>query len=289
MGKRIRKSWYRGEHCNKHPDYRPIDVDKHILHGWLPDEPFITKDTYITAFGSCFAAEITAYLKKQGYRLGGPSKRRGSHSVISYGSGINTTFTLRQQFEWALEKKNFREKLWFGKDMELVEADEEKCNKTAEIFENTEVFILTLGLSEIWYNKNTGEVFWGAIPWGTYDKGEHAFRLSTVEENVDNLRTVCDIVAKHRPEAKIIFTLSPVTLRATFRPVSCITANTVSKAILRVAADTIVTERPDQTYYWPSYELVNEYFERPYEKDKRHVRPRVIRKIMEHFERHFCV
>ena len=47
---------------------------------------------------------------------------------------------------------------------------------------------------------------------------------------------------RHNPRAHIVFTLSPVPLNATFRGVSCVSANSVSKAILRVAVDELLRE-----------------------------------------------
>ena len=43
---------------------------------------------------------------------------------------------------------------------------------------------------------------------------------------------------------------------ATFRNQSCITANSVSKSILRVALDNVLTKyKEDDQYYFPSYEI----------------------------------
>jgi hypothetical protein len=87
----------------------------------------------------------------------------------------------------------------------------------------------------------------------------------------------------------VIFTLSPVPLIATFRPVSCISANSVSKAVLRVAVDELMRENraDDRLFYFPSFEIVTGYFRDPYTRDNRHVRPRVVQTIMEAFARHY--
>ena len=53
------------------------------------------------------------------------------------------------------------------------------------------------------------------------------------------------VIRKHRPDARIVVTLSPIPLMATFRPVSCMVANSVSKASLRCAIDTVMTEAGD--------------------------------------------
>jgi hypothetical protein len=149
------------------------------------------------------------------------------------------------------------------------------------------VFILTLGLSEVWYDKTTGDVFWRAIPSDSFDAGRHGFRVSTVAENLDNLRTIVALVRKHRPGARVVLTLSPVPLVATFRPVSCVSANSVSKSVLRVAIDELMREGVPGLYYFPSYEIVTSYFRDPYALDNRHVRPEVVATIMAAFARHY--
>ncbi|MSV30485.1 MAG: hypothetical protein EXQ52_17335, partial [Bryobacterales bacterium] len=89
------------------------------------------------------------------------------------------------------------------------------------------------------------------------------------------------------PGRKVIFTLSPVPLLFTFRDQSPITANHVSKAILRVALDEFLFSEDirarNQYYYFPSYELVLNLFDNPFESDNRHVRPEVAAAILDIF------
>jgi hypothetical protein len=123
-----------------------------------------------------------------------------------------------------------------------------------------------------------------------FDENVHAFRISSVEENYRNIEAIRALVRQHVPNASLIFTLSPVPLMATFRPVSCITASSVSKAILRVAIDEFVRAHSDdkKLFYFPAYEIVKEYFRDPYEDDNRHPTPEVIATVMRHFEKHYC-
>jgi hypothetical protein len=201
------------------------------------------------------------------------------------------TFALRQQFEWALEGKRFSEDLWFGSRGELAGYSEAARVSTGELFAQSDVFIITLGLSEVWCNKQTGEVFWRAIPRDRFDPAVHGFRVSSVAENLDNLQAIHRIIRRVRPSATIVITLSPVPLVATFRPVSCLTASTVSKAILRVAVDELMRSHHDdeRLYYWPSYEIVKEYCSDPYLEDNRHPRPEIIDAIMRTFAQHYLV
>ncbi len=288
------RTWFRGEHTNFNPKLdRLMALDgpeKFVLHGWLPDEPLIEKSTQITAFGSCFAANISNWLSERNFRVLNKAEDATRAYVVTMGEGMVNSFVIRQQFEWAWENKVFDQPLWHGYKAEEYGYDEEIRRETKAIFDETEVFILTFGLSEVWYDEPTGNVFWRTIPKDVYDPSRHKFRLSTVEENRDNIRAIYDLIRKYRPDAKIIVTLSPVPLIATFRDVSCITANSVSKATLRVAVDEVVREVRDEghLFYWPSYELVTDVFRSPYRADRRHVRPVVLNYIMRLFETAWC-
>ena len=122
-----------------------------------------------------------------------------------------------------------------------------------------------------------------------FDEKKHGFRLSSVEENTHNLKKIYSTIKKHLPNAKIIFTLSPIPLMATFRPQACITANTVSKSILRVALDNLMASNNKDLFYFPSYEITKEYFVDPFIEDNRHLKEEYILKIMEIFEKNYCV
>lgn len=133
-------------------------------------------------------------------------------------------------------------------------------------------------------------MFWRAVPKRKFDPNKHRFRVSSVAENKDNIRAMIDIIARHRPEAKVIFTVSPIPLGATFRPVSSMTANSVSKAILRAALDEVLRELDDDAnvHYWPSFEIVNDVFTDVWSMDRLHVRPAVLDFIMTLFEENWC-
>lgn len=296
-------SWYRGETCHFNPTKAALHaargLDEYILKGWLPAAPFVTRSMAITAFGSCFAENVSRWLMRQQYTTGNRlAWAAGSADlniydshVVRFGEGMVNTFALRQQFEWALEGRQFAEDLWFGSRGELAGYNEAARASTGTLFARSEVFIITLGLSEVWCNKHTGEVFWRAIPRERFDPAVHGFRVSTVAENYDNLCAVHRLIRRIHPTAAIVFTLSPVPLVGTFRPVSCITASSVSKAILRVAVDELMRAHADDPhlYYWPSYEIVKEYCPDPYLDDNRHPRPEVIDLIMRTFASHYLI
>ena len=295
-------SWYRGEHCNFAPAKAELreegGIEKFILKGWTPHRPFVTRQTPVTAFGSCFAAHISSHLSKAGYNIltaaSDNTKEMNIHNsyVVRFGEGLVNSAVILQQFQWAYEGRKFDENLWYDKNQSFVDYDESVRKQTKSIFEKTELFIITLGLSEVWYNKVTDDVFWRAIPANQFDPAIHGFKMLSVLENKNNICEIYRIIRKYRGvECGILFTLSPIPLVATFRDNSCITSNSVSKASLRVAIDEVMRENQDdkKLFYFPSYEIVKEYFVDPLQDDFRHPKHHVINKIMRVFENKFCV
>jgi hypothetical protein len=283
-------TWYRGDGTNFLPDRSrlcsPDGVLDGVLKGWLPETPFLEPSTAITAFGSCFAKNIADWLHARHYTV----QTRGDSNayVVQCGEGMVNTFTILGQFQWAFEGRIPPGEFWHGYDAKAFGYDDAVRAETRRIFDATDVFILTFGLSEVWYDKPTGEVFWRAVPADKYDPKRHAFRLSTVEENRRNIAEIFALIRRYRPQARIVVTLSPIPLFATFRPASCLTANAVSKGILRAAIDDAVTAAcaaGEPVHYWPSYELVTEYFGDVWKPDRRHVKPEILSYIMALFER----
>ena len=289
------RTWYRGEDARYYPEAQHLLDEKsairHILDGWLPDAPLINGNTKVTAFGSCFAVHISNWMANADYNIltasDGPSN---DAYIVKYGDGMVNSFVMREQFEWALENRVIDDTPWFGRGTEAFELSEDVRVTTERIFRETDVFILTLGLSEVWYDDISGKVFWRAVPEREFKSDRHRFRTSTVAENTENLREIYKLIRKHRPEAKIVFTLSPIPLAATFRDVFCVTANRVSKAILRAALDEFMSDvREDgHAYYWPSYEIVQAMSGSVWTDELRHIKTEVLDYIMTLFEHCYC-
>lgn len=285
----LSSTWFRGENCNFHP-FRasfsePDALMKYVGMGWLPDQPFLTRADQITTFGSCFASHVTKFLAEHGYNVGAPEAV--APYVIRFGESMVNTAAIAQQFRWAYGETNFDEPLWHDMTGTAIEYTESMRQATRAVFDGSNAFIITLGLSEVWQNKITGEVFWRAIPEHQFDPRVHGFTILDTTENKANLATAYRIIRQHRPRAAVIFTLSPVPLAATFRPISCVTANSVSKAILRVAVDEFMRAHPDddRLFYFPSHEVVKDVIDAPFDEDLRHVRPDVVAQIMDLFAR----
>lgn len=302
--RKVHESWYRGPVCNHFASKanlaEPDAIASHILPGCAPDSPIIQQRSHITAIGSCFAQYVRDELARRGFMVSGaqPDGRQvtprflqeQSAYVIICGPGLNNTDVIRQQFEWAWTGDYDTAGAWFDEDHKLRLPEPEIRDATKAIFNRTDVYILTLGLSEAWYLKRNGSCCWRAIPESMYHPDLYGFKVLSVKENVSNLMRIVHLISHFRPEAQMILTLSPVPLMATFRPMSCIVANAASKATLRAAIDEVMREELPKVHYFPSYEIVQQlYGPAAYTEGNRHVTDAVIRRIMDAFVAHYCV
>lgn len=271
-----------------------------------PAAPRITRATPIASIGSCFAREIKVWLKENGYRFvetaHGPCTESGSARY----DRVYNTFTLRQEIERAFGRFDPQETCWhfeengaerlldpYRKQVAWESREEMQCElaehreNVRRAFTEAEVAILTVGQAEIWYHKADGYVYPLVPPVEVFDPSRHGFRLSTYEENLANLERVFDLLAANNPRLHVIVSVSPVPLRATFRQMDAVVADTAGKAILRAAVDAFVAGHRDRAVYFPAYELVRVVEPQPFKEDNRHVRREVIDRIMELFESWF--
>jgi hypothetical protein len=80
-----------------------------------------------------------------------------------------------------------------------------------------------------------------------------------------------------------------VPLLATFRSDECnvVVANSHSKSVLRVAAETFAS-RHDNVTYFPAYEAVLYGSPVPFREDGRHVHPNAVRRVATMFRQAHC-
>ena len=106
------RTWFRGEHTNFNPKLDQLlaveGPERFVLEGWLPDQPLIGKSTQITAFGSCFAANISNWLSERNFRVLNKANDSTRAYVVTMGEGMVNSFVIRQQFEWAWGKQGLR-------------------------------------------------------------------------------------------------------------------------------------------------------------------------------------
>jgi hypothetical protein len=233
------------------PDYDDVPrlFREHILPGHAPEAPLLVEGDNVVTLGSCFAQELREVLELA---------RFGSNSFW-VPSGLNNTYALLDFVSWTVTGSATHRAYRYerGEGGEIGEWRPGDDRETFERhFREAGAFVFTIGLAEVWTDRENGRVFWRGVPEHVYDAGRHEFRLTTVAENEENLREIVRLIHSVNPRAPIVLTLSPVPLLATFRDQSCMTADCVSKSVLRVALDNVMAARPENVYYWPSFELV---------------------------------
>ncbi len=279
---------------------------------WKPKSLGITKATPIVSMGSCFAREVKLYLMRQGYNyLQRETEVPASLHASCAWERVYNTFSMRQIFDYTYDddwqmkwyeanglfQDSVRNNIYYRSHEDAVEAFANHRKISKEVLTSCDVFVLTLGLTEIWESNVTGKVW--PSPAGVYAKvdpqaflDEFKFRVSSYEENLVNLRDIVERFHAHNPDATLLLTVSPVSLLATCRTdVDLFSANMNSKATLRAVADVVFREY-DFVEYFPSYEINNVIcpthnippFDLSHEMGPNHVHDGAVEVIMKAFE-----
>jgi GSCFA family len=273
----------------RHPDeFKDAEslVEKYVLPGWTPPQPPFKRESKLLTLGSCFAQELRNYLAEHGMAA----------DWLFVPPGLNNTFALRNFVSWCLTGETSTAAYWYdeGATGGAVKWGNDAGHESyAEVFKRIDGVILTVGLAEVWWDTVSGGVFWRGVPKSLYDESRHVCRVSTVEENEANLQEIIRLIRQFKPDIPIILTLSPVPLKATTGDKSCIAMDTVSKSILRVAIDKVVTAHAGSVHYWPSFEIVRSLSPHlPYEMfgedgNTRHVNRAAVHLILRAFMKHY--
>ena len=82
----------------------------------------------------------------------------GNVPTASFSDEVFNTFILRQLFTLLFDNDNEK-----NDEYEFVNQHNQKMSlsieRTRQAFKKSNVFIITLGIAEVWYNKKTGEVY----------------------------------------------------------------------------------------------------------------------------------
>lgn len=252
----------------------------------------VGRSTAMATIGSCFAERVVEVLQARGF-----------DATFHPGGLQYNTFSLAQEFDHLFGPDDpycdddfvlgvdgkwehlFRKALR-APDRDALLARQVAIDEEArQAYRRAELIVITLGLTEIWERQRDGLVAVGVPPQPTFGQGGFRFRNSTVAENLANLLRIRNRLAEHT-DAKLLVTVSPVPLSATFRDLDIITANCESKSRLRAAVADLREAHPD-VHYFHSYELVSHWqgqgtFFLP---DGRHVSPQGVAFIMNEFLR----
>ena len=158
-----------------------------------------------------------------------------------------------------------------------------------ETMETLDVFIFTLGLTEAWVCKSDGAVLpiCPGCGVGKFDPERYAFRNFEFEEVLADLEAFAASLRQVNPRARIILTVSPVPLVATYSGSHVLPATVYSKSVLRVAADR-AARSIENCLYFPSYEIITAPFSHGayFENDLRNVAEAGVDHVMKVFFRH---
>lgn len=281
---------------------------------WQPKFPVRPADSIFTA-GSCFAQHIGQALLKRGYGwtdfepappfLEGPDARRFNYGVFSFRTGnIYTPGMLLQWLQIAFGDLPQPHETWqadgrffdplrpaiepdgFVSEAELMQAREATCAAIREAVCKADLFVFTLGLTESWFNSDTG-LEYALCPGtaaGRFDERVHRFRNANSRLTYRNTRAAINLMQSHNPDLRVLLTVSPVPLTATASGDHVLVATTYSKSILRGAAGMLADEMAAVDYF-PSYEIITHPVFRGmfYAANMRSVVPEGVDTVMGHF------
>jgi len=276
----------------------------------------IDRHTPIATMGSCFAREVKDVLIAKGFSYVAEETDHpaSKHASAAWERSYNL-FSMLQIFEYTFNNWAPHLRWWkcpvsgavqdpyrriiLYDSLDLADADFERHRlHSRRALQRAGLLIITLGTTEIWEDREDGSVI--CLPSGPYvseggDMSRYRFRVSRFAENLQALERIHAILTKENPACRLLLTVSPVHLWATFRnDADVISASCNAKATLRAAADEFAA-RHDNVFYFPAFEMATvyrpimgkTYFADGYENF--HVNRETIDFIMDHFVRFYCV
>ncbi|OJI94497.1 GSCFA family protein [Planktotalea frisia] len=228
--------------------------------------------------GSCFARNVEKHLARLGYNLPGREYVPKELNNLPLDGFMNkfTPQSMLNEFLWAFEPDEMPDSsetflpqadgtVIDGQLMSKINVSPERAYErrqeitdTFRLSQDCRVVVFTLGLVEAWFDKKTGIYLNRALSQYNASLEPDRFELHVLsfEELYTATKRLMSILAKHgHPDLRILLTVSPVPLLATFTQKDVLSANTYSKSVLRTVAEHISYEF-DQVDYFPSYESV---------------------------------
>lgn len=273
----------------------------------------------VGTIGSCFAQHIGRFIENSGFcfyrpETGGNSltefeRRTRNYGIFSarYGN-VYTVKQLVQLFCRAFNTFSPAESIWnfglrfvdpfrpqvepdgFIDERSLIIDRVLHLSYVRDVFVKLDYLILTLGLTEGWRSKVDGAVFPIApgVCGGEYDPTKHEFINFSVSEIESDLVLFIKLVRNVNPNLKIILTVSPVPLAATYENRHVLVSSTYSKSALRVVAD-IIERKFENVIYFPSFEIITLQAAQGvyYNDDFRRVSDIGVNHVMRIFGKHF--
>jgi GSCFA family len=249
----------------------------------MPAKRFVIDNgATIATAGSCFAQEVGRYLATTpGILLLREEATGPDQPLFSalYGN-VYTVRQLVQLFDRAFGRLIPVDTAWRRADGRFVDpfrpyvfragfaaVDEVASARAAHlgavrrVFTNSSIFVFTLGLTESWRAMADGAVFPVApgVVSDEIDPTGYEFHNFTYAEVLADLRNFISRLHSINTEVRVILTVSPVPLTATYTSEHVLVATAHSKAILRAVCSEVTAEF-DGVYYFPSYEIISGNF-----------------------------
>jgi hypothetical protein len=277
----------------------------------------IPPNTEIATAGSCFAQHISRHLKKNGYDVldveppppGLPENLRQKFGFSMYSARYGNIYTVRQLLQLAQEvagewtpqnyiwEKNGKfydalrpavEPEGLDSPREVQEHRQFHLSRVKTLFENLDLFIFTLGLTEMWVHKGSGTVYPtcpGTLV-GQFDENLYKYKNAHFLEVIQDFnifQRILKTIRGGRP-FKILLTVSPVPLTATASGKHVLASTMYSKSILRSVAGQLFANQPHIDYF-PSYEIVTNprMHSSAFSTNLRSVRDETVETVMKHF------
>jgi hypothetical protein len=279
----------------------------------------ISPSDKLATMGSCFAQHLARFVSRSGLNYyvpeaapTGMSAAEATHRNYGvFSARYGNVYTVKQAvqlFDRAFGAFVPQDNVWKYKDRlvdpfrpriepegfateEDLERDRQAhFRRVRDVFIESDFIIFTLGLTEGWRSRRDGAVFPLApgVAGGNFDPEEYEFVNFTVPEIERDLTGLITKIDTVNPYARIILTVSPVPLIATYENRHVLVSTTYSKAALRVAADAAERSFHNVTYF-PSYEIITSPAAqgRYYADDLREVTDLGVKHVMRVFAKHF--
>lgn len=281
------------------------------------DVPFVIRqDESVAAAGSCFAQHISRFLGAEGFGALVTEARPLSPGALDVGYGVfparfGNVYTIRQMLQlferaygvyrpldsaWDFADgvvDPFRPRVQSFRSVAALEADRSAhLGAVRQMFETCDVFVFTLGLTEAWQRLEDQAVF--PLAPGVHgtpaDMADYGFINFSVQQMQHDLLDFIDQLRMVNPAVRLILTVSPVSLAATFEDRHVVVSTVASKAALRVVADEVSRLR-EHVAYFPSFEMITgpQARGRFLADDLREVNEVGVAAVMRVFRRHYLL
>jgi hypothetical protein len=281
----------------------------------------VTPSDRVATAGSCFAQHIARHLRAAGFNyfisepansvICEPAAIEYNYGVFSsrYGN-LYTSRQLIQLLQRAYGLFRPSEDVWVRADGRLIdpfrpqiqpagfasmaEYDADRRQHLASVrymIENMNVFVFTLGLTESWRSKVDGATYplCPGVAGGDFSSEKYEFVNLTVSDVLEDMNSAIKFIGERNSSVRIILTVSPVPLIATYEDRSALVSTIYSKSVLRVVCEEL-SKTWRHVAYFPSYEIItgNHAGGGYFASDLRTVTESGVRHVMNLFMKHYA-